>query len=205
MSPSRRALLMFPLALSLLVGAVVAASSQAATDAKRETRATGEGAAGRVESHEFHHAGRTAAPTARGAKPTSPYDVYVPGGYKKKTTPALMVFLRGCASAPFNTMEPTDLNGVADDEGFLVLYPENAGECWGAALGEAESTQRGGGGDADLIAGMTLDTIQRYNVDPEQVYLLGGSAGGFQASATAVAYPDLYAAYGVIAGGGHGY
>jgi poly(3-hydroxybutyrate) depolymerase len=162
---------------------VEGATAEAVGDKKDEV--------GRTDSHEFHDA--------------YSYKVYVPAGYKKaKEALPLMVFLQGCASPPYNTMGVTDINEVADAERFLVLYPENAGQCWRAATGEEDSIHRGGGGDADQIAGMTLATMQQYKVDPEQVYLLGGSAGGFQSSATAAAYPDLYAAYGIIAGGGYG-
>jgi poly(3-hydroxybutyrate) depolymerase len=70
--------------------------------------------------------------------------------------------------------------------------------------GDKKNITRGGGGDADVVAGITRTIIDEYNVDTERVYLAGGSAGAFQTSATAASYPELYAAIGIIAGPGYG-
>jgi poly(hydroxyalkanoate) depolymerase family esterase len=157
--------------------------------------------AGRVDSYDFHDA----APNPNNPPPEQySYKVYVPVGYDGATALPLMVFLHGCAGTAQDMIRATLLNLLADAEQFLVLYPDNLGNCWRAVSAEGDSIHRGLGGDADQIGGMTLETMQRYNVDPERVYLWGGSAGGFQASATAAAYSDLYAAYGVLAGGGYG-
>ncbi|MFH8491068.1 extracellular catalytic domain type 1 short-chain-length polyhydroxyalkanoate depolymerase [Streptomyces longisporoflavus] len=132
------------------------------------------------------------------------YLVYVPKDWKESDELPLYVNLHGCGTTAEQMMNASEVNAVADRERFLVAYPDNGGECWRAVVGDPASTTRGGGGDADIVAGITRETSSAYNVDTDRVYLMGGSSGAFQASATAAAYPDLYAALGLIAGGGYG-
>ncbi len=139
---------------------------------------------------------------------TNPYLVYTPPSYRSGDSWPLYVNLHGCSTTAEQQMYSTGLNEVADSEQFLVVYPDvheaTAGGCWRAFFGDPASGQRGAGGDADIVAAITRATMERYTVDPERVYLMGMSSGGFQASAGGAAYSDLYAAIGVSAGGGYG-
>ncbi|MHC5263532.1 extracellular catalytic domain type 1 short-chain-length polyhydroxyalkanoate depolymerase [Streptomyces sp. UC4497] len=132
------------------------------------------------------------------------YLVYVPEGWKETDELPLYVNLHGCGTTAEQMMNATQLNPMADRERFLVAYPDNGGQCWGAVGDDKAHKTRGGGGDADIVAGITRETSAAYRADPDRVYLIGGSAGAFQTSATAGAYPDLYAAIGLVAGGGYG-
>ena len=72
--------------------------------------------------------------------------------------------------------------------------------CW--RFFNANSWHRGQG-DAGALAGITRSVMERRNVDPERVYLMGMSAGGFMTSIMAAAYPDLYAAVGIASAGAY--
>jgi poly(3-hydroxybutyrate) depolymerase len=61
-----------------------------------------------------------------------------------------------------------------------------------------------GAGDAEALAALTRHVMQGWNVDPERVYVVGSSAGGYMASIMAATYPDLYAAISLVEAGGYG-
>ncbi|WP_167746294.1 extracellular catalytic domain type 1 short-chain-length polyhydroxyalkanoate depolymerase [Streptomyces melanosporofaciens] len=148
--------------------------------------------------------GRVDHRTYRTSTGENDYLVYVPKGWKESDRLPLYVNLHGCGTTAQEMIDASLVNAVADRERFLVAYPDNDGQCWRAVFHHPPSTTRGGGGDADIIAGITRETMSTYHADSNRVYLIGGSSGGFQASAMGATYPDLYAAIGVIAGGGYG-
>jgi poly(3-hydroxybutyrate) depolymerase len=140
------------------------------------------------------------------------YLIYTPVGWTRAEQLPVYVLVHGCGTTARQMMGSTLLTRVADEERFVVVYPDNQGGCWHAVSEDAYHTAaasdanitRGGGGEADIIAGITEHATARYNGDPNRVYMMGMSAGAFQTSATAAAYPELYAAIGENAGGGPG-
>jgi poly(3-hydroxybutyrate) depolymerase len=137
---------------------------------------------------------------ASGSSGSYDYLAYTPGGWEPQDSLPLYVVLHGCPATDGQgaqaMMEATRLNAIADSGRFIVLYAANGARCWRASSPGRSNTIRGGGGDADIVAGMTRQTMTTFNVDPERVYIQGFSSGGSQASATLFAYPDLYAAGG---------
>jgi poly(3-hydroxybutyrate) depolymerase len=149
-------------------------------------------------------AGRVDHRTYQASTGTNDYLVYVPKGWTGSERLPLYVNLHGCSETAAQQMGASLLNQVADRERFIVAYPDNGGQCWRAVSNIEASITRGGGGDADIVAGITRQVIASYNVNTERVYVAGISSGAFQASAAAAAYPDLYAAVGMASGGGYG-
>lgn len=130
------------------------------------------------------------------------YKRYVPGSYEKTTAVELVVMLHGCSQSPQGFAAATQMNAVAESEGFIVVYPDqtrqaNSSQCWNWF--ESEHQQRGSGEPA-LITGMTREVMNDFSIDSQRVYLAGFSAGGGMAPIMAVAYPDVYAAVGVHSG-----
>jgi poly(hydroxyalkanoate) depolymerase family esterase len=158
-----------------------------------------DGGAGRVDRYPY--SGPAPAKAAVPADPVYEYQVYVPPGRDKARRP-LVVYVHACGTSADLMRLSSAMSPIADAEGFAVMYPDNGANCWRALGDEPTSVHRGGGGDADIIAHMTRETMAKYNIDPERVYIVGASGGGFMTSATVAAYPDLYAAAGVMAGGG---
>jgi poly(hydroxyalkanoate) depolymerase family esterase len=129
------------------------------------------------------------------------YFLYLPRRYSATRLSPLVVMLHGCKQDAATFSGGTRMNQLADQEGFLVLYPEqrrlaNAHRCWNWF----DSTAQRSGGEAALIAGMVREVIATHAIDPNRVYVAGLSAGGAMTSIMASCYGDLFAACAIHSG-----
>ena len=110
--------------------------------------------------------------------------------------------LHGCGQTSRDFARGTGMNNLAEEFGFLVLYPEQSRKshnrrCWNWYRTEDQGR---GAGEPALIASMTRQIIDEQRIDPAKVYVTGLSAGGSAALVIAAAYPDIFAAVGVHSG-----
>lgn len=138
---------------------------------------------------------------------TRDYQLYVPaqvlraqpgrvGGWP------LVVMLHGCTQSADDFATGTQMNRLADEQGFLVVYPEqaagaNASRCWNWFRTEDQGR---GAGEPALLAGLVQAVVAQHPVDPGRVYVAGLSAGAAMAVILGETYPELFAAVGAHSG-----
>lgn len=131
---------------------------------------------------------------------TRSYKLYVPS--HPASRPALIVMLHGCKQNPSDFALGTQMNGLAEKRGMLVLYPAqdqsfNPSSCWNWF---DPQHQVAGRGEPAILAGLTAEIMKTYDVDRGKVFVAGLSAGGAMALVMGESYPDLFSGVGVHSG-----
>jgi poly(hydroxyalkanoate) depolymerase family esterase len=132
---------------------------------------------------------------------TRAYKVYVPAG-KSDTPRPLIVMLHGCTQSADDFAAGTQMNRLADEHSFLVVYPEqtaqaNASKCWNWF--NPQDQQRGAG-EPSLIAGIVAEVARKHGADPHRIFVAGLSAGAAMAVVLGETYPELFAGVGAHSG-----
>ena len=138
------------------------------------------------------------------------YKLYVPGEYHYEKEFPLLVMLHGCGQNPDDFAAGTNMNLLAEKEKFFVLYPDmnhplnpsdiasyNRFGCWNWFL---DKNQHRGEGHPKVIYEMVNEVKGQYKIDPNQVYVVGLSAGASQACILGVTYPDVFNGIGICSG-----
>ena len=113
-----------------------------------------------------------------------PYYMHVPATYPTRTTASpLIVYLHGFTGLPDEPFyNPVGLVQAVDSGGYLLA----------SALGRGDYYYRGPG-DID-VQEVIADVTAHYNVDPNRIYLMGHSMGGYGTDNVGIHHPDLFAA-----------
>ena len=113
----------------------------------------------------------------------------------------MVVMLHGCRQDADAFADLTRMNGIADRDNFLVLYPEqrrlaNSMRCWNWYSRSAQT----GAGEAAILADMIRSLADEYRVDTKRIFIAGLSAGAAMASNLSVCHADLFAACALHSG-----
>ncbi len=121
--------------------------------------------------------------------------LYVPPQLRAKQVP-VVVALHGCTQSAA-AYQGAGWNTLADERGFLVIYPQKTADNACFAWFDSANTQRGQG-EALAVKQMVDWVKARYDVG--EVFVTGLSAGGGFTAVMLAAYPDVFSAGAVMAG-----
>jgi len=135
---------------------------------------------------------------------TRHYLLYVPKTYHPSKPAPLVISLHPAASWPALQMELSRWNEVADEHGFIVVYPSGTGlfgtrpwrprspRIWRVAPRRVER-------DITFISDLIDKLETDYNIDPTRIYADGASNGGGMAFAVSCRLAHRVAAVGAVA------
>lgn len=147
----------------------------------------------------FYHPNRTSATagTIVSSGRTREYLLYVPKSYDRGRPTPLVISLHGAMLWPSSQMYLSRWNRVADEHGFLVVYPAGPGAGPRAWFMEGKATPSRMP-DVVFISEL-IDTLEAsYNIDPARIYADGFSNGGGMAFALSCTLADRIAAVGMV-------
>jgi acetylxylan esterase len=118
--------------------------------------------------------------------------LYVPNNVKPN--PPILLAMHGCQGSGPYLYSSTDFGKLADQYGFIVIYPSTnpGGSCWDVSSDQALT--RNGGSDPVGLMSMITYTEQHYGGNPNAVYVTGESSGGMMTNVMAADYPDVFKA-----------
>jgi polyhydroxybutyrate depolymerase len=125
---------------------------------------------------------------------TRQYLLYVPKTYDRSKATPLVISLHPAATWPAAEMEISRWNELADEQGFIVVYPSGSDipRVW--PMGQDSL-----GTDVKFISDL-IDKLEAvHNIDPNRIYADGMSNGGGMAFALSCRLPDRIAAVGAVA------
>ena len=116
------------------------------------------------------------------------YLLHVPATLKKgKPAPLVLVFHGGGGHAR-NMPKFTQFDRLADQQGFIVAYPEGLNKHWSDGRGLSPAD------DVGFIRTLVAELERSRNIDPKRVYATGISNGGFFSQRLACDLADKIAA-----------
>lgn len=130
---------------------------------------------------------------------TRRYLLYVPKTYEPSKATPLVISIHPAATWPTVEMNISRWNNLAEQYGFIVVYPAGSGVFFDG-FGPGPHVWPGEPQDVKFISDL-IDKLQgEYNIDPRRVYANGMSNGGGMAFLLSCELPDRIAALGAVAG-----
>jgi polyhydroxybutyrate depolymerase len=123
------------------------------------------------------------------------YLLYVPQRYDRAKPTPLVISMHGAAGWPALQMNTSGWNRLADEYGFIVVYPSGSDspKIWHIAGGAALTK------DVRFISELIDALAATYTIDSTRIYADGLSAGGGMAFVLSCALSNRIAAVGLVA------
>ncbi|MFZ1865011.1 MAG: PHB depolymerase family esterase [Polyangiales bacterium] len=126
------------------------------------------------------------------------YEVHVPPSYDGTTPLPLVLSFHGFTSSGLGQQQLTQMNGLADREGFLVAYPNGLNASWNAGVCCGRSAESNVD-DVGFTRALIDDIGGRGCIDRLRIYATGMSNGGFFSQRLACEAADIIAAVAPVA------
>ncbi len=124
---------------------------------------------------------------------TRSYTLYIPTNYRQQRTLALVIALHGLLGTGDGMMDLTGLNYFADQDNFIVVYPDAVEREWNSR------TDPRGPDDVGYLKTL-IDQLQtHYPINPDWVFVTGLSNGGRMAYQLACDQADVVTAIAPVA------
>jgi polyhydroxybutyrate depolymerase len=133
------------------------------------------------------------------------YILHIPPNYDGSRPTALVLSLHGGGGNAASQRRVSGFNRLADENGFIVVYPNgtgrlqdalltwNGGTCCGYAMTNNVD-------DVGFIRALVAELQNEFSLDPKRIYVTGISNGGIMAYRLACEASDLVAAIAPVAG-----
>lgn len=136
-----------------------------------------------------------------------PFKLFVPSTYNASFPAPLIVALHGYAQSGDKFEKYLNLTPVAEARGILYVHPNGTADKRGTrfwnATPECCAIHSPKPNDDKYIMSIIDEVSKNYSVDPERIYIIGHSNGGFMANTMACLHADRIAAVVSMAGGGY--
>ncbi len=128
------------------------------------------------------------------------YLVHLPPQFDSKKNTPLLIKLHGQDTNAYEALSYSELNELADQENFVVVYPQSLHSPlpffedadlnhWDVYGLESDAAFK----DVEFIESLTKHLIKTYNLSPDQVYLSGFSNGAAFAQRLVCERPETFA------------
>ena len=128
------------------------------------------------------------------------YLLYVPESYNPDNPSPLVISIHGFAQWPAHQQGLSGWNHQADEEGFLVVYPQGTGFPLRWNAGQAGDSGNTSQQEVEFFKDLIDHLSQTYSIDQKRIYANGMSNGGGMTHLLACQLSDRIAAFGGVAG-----
>lgn len=135
-----------------------------------------------------------------------PFKLFVPSTYNSSFPAPLIIALHGYSQSGDKFEKYLNLAPVAESRGILYVHPNGTADKTGTrfwnATPECCDIHSPKVNDDGYLMNIIDEVTKNYSVDPERIYIIGHSNGGFMANTLACMHADRIAAVVSMAGGG---
>ncbi len=136
-----------------------------------------------------------------------PFKLFVPSTYNASFPAPLIIALHGYNQSGAKFEKYLNLTPIAEAKGILYVHPDGTADKKGVrfwnATPECCDIGKPKVDDNKYLMGIIDQVSKSYSVDPDRIYFIGHSNGGFMANTMACLHPDRIAGVVSMAGGGY--
>jgi polyhydroxybutyrate depolymerase len=111
----------------------------------------------------------------------------------RRAMPVVIALHGGNGTAPRRARQ-MGFNEIGDREGFIAVYPQGVNYGWNDGRGTPEMLRRQENADDVAFFRALLGELRRLpEVDPQRIYIVGGSNGGMMTHRLACEIPEMFA------------